>query len=121
MLDSGSAVAHQKQAVVFMKPLHRLLRPGQEVVADGEIMLVAFRAGGRLYIDSQLLKQRPKPVHQNFRPGHNPQFQLLPMPFVDLVVAVQHFLCRLHAELTDGLAQSDPLGLVKIQNGVVQV
>ena len=54
-------------------------------------------------------------------PGHLSQLQLLPVPFVDHMVAAQDLLRGLHAEVPDGFADGDPLGLMKIQDGVIQV
>ena len=81
-------------------------------------MLILLHAGGGVHLHAQLLKQLGKASHQHLIPGHNPQLQLFPVPFVDVVVTVQNLFRRFYAEIPNGFAQGDTLGLVKIQDGV---
>ena len=62
-----------------------------------------------------------KPACKHLLPGQISQFQLFPVPLVDQVVAVQHFLRRLYTKIADGLSQRDPFCLVKIQDGIIQI
>ena len=45
-LDRCGAVTGKKQPILFRKRVHRLLGAGQEIVADGEILLVGLGAAG---------------------------------------------------------------------------
>ncbi len=90
-------------------------------MADGQIVLIGLHTVGGADLLPQLPEQLDKPTLQHLRPRELPFFQLLPVPFVDFVVAVQNGFRRRNSEGTDGFAQGDSLGLVEIQNGVIQV
>ena len=90
-------------------------------MADGQIALIGLHAVGGVDLLPQLPEELDKPTFQHLGSGEIPQLQLLPVPFVDFVVAVQNGFRRLNSEGTDGFAQGDSLGLVEIQNGVIQV
>ena len=121
LLHGGGAVAGEKQAVFLAQPRHRVLRAGKKPVPYGEISLIGAGALRPVRRRAQFPEQNVKPAGQNLVPGQLPRFQLLPVPFVDFVISCQHRFRGLHAHLPKRLSQGNPLRLVEIQNGVVQI
>ena len=87
-------------------------------MAYGEISLIGAGALRPVCRCAQLPEQNVKPAGQNLVPG---QISGFPVPFVNFVIPCQHRFRGLHAHLPKRFSQCNPLRLVEIQNGVVQI
>ena len=88
-------------------------------MADAQIALVGPGDRHGVHRAAQLGKQHPEAALQHLIPVHQPLFQLLPVPDVDIVVAREHRFRGLQPEIPEGLGKGNALGLVEIQNGIV--
>ena len=88
-------------------------------MADGQVFLIGSLNRVGIHIHTQFKKKRLKPLEQYLRPGQLPTLQPFPTSLVDSAVARHDFRSGIQTVSAKGFFQSNPLGFVKIQNGVV--
>ena len=121
VLDRGGAVAGQEEPVAPPEGVQSLLGPGEKVVADAQVMLVALGHLFGVCRDPHFLEQDLKTPGQYLVPGDLPPLQHFPVLPVDDVIPVQDGLCGGQTEGAEGFGNGQPLRLVEVQNGIVQV
>ena len=90
-------------------------------MSDSQIALVGAGHLHRVNLPAQFLKQHPESPHLHLIPGQFSGFQPLPMLAVNHMVACQHLVFRHNTKAFQGFSQSNPLCLVEIQDGIIQV
>ncbi len=90
-------------------------------MADAQVMLVALGHLLRVCRDTHFPEQELETPGQHLVPGDLPPLQHFPVLPVDDVIPVQDGLRGGQAEGAEGFGNGQPLRLVEVQNGIVQV
>ncbi len=121
MLHGGGPVGGEVQVIPGGQVLQKLFRSGDEIVLEGQQVLIPVVDRPTAVGDVQFPEQLLKPLDQHLFPGETTFLQKFPVGDVDEVIALQNGFRGLNAHLTEGLAQSLGLSGGEIQNGVIQV